>query len=390
MRVLDIAYYTILRNIKDKKRTFMKIFIPIVIILLVGTALKREFQVGNINVIKVCYFDEDKSNTSGNFNEFLASEDVQKYLRVEEVKSYEEGEKLVKDKAVTSFIYIHKGFEQNVSMGNKADIQVIGDKTLGFKETIIMNIVDSFVNSANTMGAIVRLGENKPTITNTKTIIDTPINNSGKVPGSMDYYAVTILVMTLMRGALYGSEEIGEDLFEVIGKRMKSTPVKNMELLIGKAIGAILNVFLEGTIIIAFTKFVYHVNWGNNLGMILLICLSLSVLSTIFGALVCLATGDIRSASSVIGILVQIFTFVSGGYVLITADDKIFALVQHLMPNYLAQTAIFDSIYSGPINENYQFFNTNGYIIAMWSISLLLLVITAFVGRRKYSDGISK
>lgn len=390
MRILDIAFYTVLRNVKDKKRMFFKLLIPVVIILLVGTALKREFQVGNIDVINVSYLDEDKSNTSANFDKYLNSDEVKKYLNIKSVQSYDDGEKLVKEKEVTAFIYINKGFEEKLNTGSKANIQVISDKNSNLKEEIVNNIIDSFINGANTMGAMEKLGVSKPTIISSSTIIDTPINNSGKTPRSIDYYAVTILVMTLMRGALYGCEEIGEDFFEVIGRRMKSTPVKNIELLIGKAIGAIFSVFLQGIILIIFTKFAYGVNWGNNVGMILLVCLSLSVLSTILGALVCLITGEIGSASGIIGILVQIFTFVSGGYVIIIDDNKIFALIQHLMPNYLAQTAIFNSIYSGPINENYHFLSTNGYILAMWIVSILLLAITSFIGRRKFNVSISK
>ena len=45
----------------------------------------------------------------------------------------------------------------------------------------------------------------------------------------MDYYAITMLALTLMYGALYGSFGMAEDIEEKTVIRIKSSPTKEYE-----------------------------------------------------------------------------------------------------------------------------------------------------------------
>lgn len=62
MTILNIAYYTLLRNIRDVKSMLNMILMPIVLILILGNALSSAFQVQSIGKTAVAYVDNDNAD----------------------------------------------------------------------------------------------------------------------------------------------------------------------------------------------------------------------------------------------------------------------------------------------------------------------------------------
>ena len=98
---------------------------------------------------------------------------------------------------------------------------------------------------------------------------------------------------------------------------------------------------------IAFTRYAYGVNWGENLPLILLITFTLVLLSIGLGTMIAMVTRNEMLAGSILNGLIPVFTFIAGGYYRFSIPGKFFSALQHLSPNYLAQTAIFNTIYGG-------------------------------------------
>lgn len=382
MNIFHVAYYTVLRNLRDRKSMASMLLLPIILILILGSALSSSYSVSAIGKTSVAYLNKDAGEGSKYFNEFLKNEEIEKMLRITNVETFEEGKNLISNNKVSGLIVINEDYSDLLKAGNKGIIEVYsGNK--GFRVSFIQNIIDSFINGANTITAMQRLGSTSVNYSRVSNIEEMPITTEGKLPRAIDYYAITMLAMILMYGALYGCHGIGEDFIEGKGKRMRTTPIKPFEIFIGKTIGTVFSIECQALVLILFTKFVYKANFGENLGTIIFISLTLATFSTGLGAMLAMVIGDRMKASSILSLAIPVFTFISGGYTKIEAGNSIFSKIMYLSPNYLAQSAMFSTIYGEPVTSNIQLLNSTQCIIMLWILSAILFLIASVFGRRR-------
>lgn len=383
MRIFHVAYYTILKNLRDKKSMASMLLLPIVLILILGTALSGAFKITDLKAIQVCYLNNDKGTMSQYFDDFLSSEEIKDMLEVEKVATIEEGKKLVGNEKVTALILINESYSDDIKSGKKANIEVYTGRYTGFSTSVVKSIIESFVEGANTVGAVQRLNVSQVNYTRTESVVESPITTNGKRPRAIDYYAVTMLVMILMYGTQYGCQGIGEDYLENRGKRVKTTPIKPYEQFIGITLGHVFTVMCQSVVLLLFTKYVYKVNWGNNVPMILLISFTLSSLSIALGIMFTVLIKDRMKATTILSLIVPIMTFLAGGYTPIFVGDSMFARIMYISPNYLAQTAFFNTIYGQPITSNIQLLSTVECVGVLWIITIIFFIISSVSGRRQ-------
>ncbi|MDF2675235.1 MAG: hypothetical protein K0R09_3507 [Clostridiales bacterium] len=382
MNIFHVAYYTVIRNLRDRKSMASMLLLPIILILILGSALSSSYEVSNIGKTSVAYLNKDTGETSKYFDEFLKNEEIEKMLSITNVETFEEGKNLISNDKVSGLIVINEDYSDLLKAGNKGIIEVYsGNK--GFRVSFIQNIIDSFINGANTITAMQRLGSTSVSYTRVSNIEEMPITTEGKLPGAIDYYAITMLAMVLMYGGLYGCHAIGEDFIEVKGKRMRTTPIKPFEIFIGKTIGTVFSIECQALVLIFFTKFVYKANFGENLLTIIFISLTLATFSTGLGVMLAMITGDRMKASSILSLAIPVLTFISGGYAKIEAGNSIFSKIMYISPNYLAQSAMFSSIYGEPVTSNIQLLSSTQCIIMLWILSAIVFLIASVFGRRR-------
>lgn len=383
MRIFHVAYYTILRNLRDKKSMASMLLLPIVLILILGNALSGAFTVDNMDSIPVCYLNSDKGAMSKYFDDFLDSEEIKDLLSVKKVDTFDEGKSLVNDKKARALIIISEDYSKDIEAGKKADIEVYTSRYSEFSASVVNNVIDSFIDGANTVEAMQRLNASNFNYTRAESIVESSITTNGKRPRAIDYYAVTMLVMILMYGTQYGCHGIGEDYLENKGKRIKTTPIKSYEQFIGITLGHVFTVMCQSVVLILFTKYAYKANWGGNMPGILLISFTLSVLAIALGMMLSVLLKDRMKASAVLSLIVPIMTFIAGGYAPLNAGSSAFAKIMYISPSYLAQTALFNTIYGQSITTNIQLLNTTECIGIMWAVTIIMFIIASVSGRRE-------
>lgn len=383
MNILYIAASTIKRSFRDKKSLFRSILMPIIFIIILGTALSNMFENPHIDKINVAYLNMDKGTVSQSFEQFLNMDDIKKILNVKQVDSFEEGQKLVTDKKAASLIIVPKGYSDDIKSGEKGNIEIYKSKYADFTSSIVKSIVECFNSGGNTQSAMSLNNMAKLAYSRYSAMKETSISIEGKRPRAIDYYAVSIVVLAIMNSALFASSSVGEDYFETVGSRIKSTPIRKYEIFFGKLIGCVFTSVIKAGIVIAFSKFVYGANYGNSWGMIAFIVFTTAVMACAFGMMMCMLVGNTAKASSIISLLVNVFTFIGGGYVAIIAADMNVSKTMHLSPNFYAQTALFNTIYPDGFKATYQFYTTQGYILQMWYFTIIMFVILFLVERRK-------
>ncbi len=376
MVIINQIYYTIKRIFANSRAVLTKLLSFIVLILILGSAFSNAFDPLSLDKVKVAYFVGDTGESGKAFIDSMKDIDsINEYIELVPVSSFEKGEKALADQKAEAFIFIPKNFSEQVAQKDvQNDIEIYQRKYSGINATVIENVVESFVNGMNTAAAVFEMKGNLESFEfkADEGLSLEPLTASGNAPTSMGYYAVAMFLMMLLYGADYGCTGVSEDYLEVIGDRHKVSPLNPAARYAGKMIGLSLVSFIQGVIIIIFTRLVYKVDWGDNIPMILLITLTFSVLTTTLGAMLCLITRDEMKGSNLVLIAIIAFTFLAGGFV---ATD--FPVIEYISPSYYAKTAIFNTVYNGSSSVVFR------CIGIMWAITLVLGVISILAARRK-------
>ncbi len=382
MNMLNIAYYGIIRNLRDRQSLSLMILLPLMTTLILGTALGSSFNnISSISKTTICYINEDKGWAGEAFHEFMNSEDVKAFIELKGVSTYEEGVKLIRDRKASSIVMIDSDFSQKLNLGEKVNIKVYNSQYNSYRASIVKSLIDSFIITSNSMLAIESLGDNDFVLMSDSNIEEIPISITGKLPRAIDYYAVTMLVMSIMYGTMYGANLIAEDRYQRTEIRLKSSPLKNYQLFVGRLLATIITLILQVFIIIGCTKYVFKANWGNNMPFILFTCFSAIIMAVGIGIMVYSVFKDSGKVSMILSLAVMVFTFLGGGYFPIgDFGPKTRALASYLSPNYMIQRVLFNNIYGGNPVE------IQTYLIVIWGITIASFAISSLVGRRKLDE----
>ena len=184
----------------------------------------------------------------------------------------------------------------------------------------------------------------------------------------MDYYAVTIMVMTLMYGAAIGAKEFELNLKGDMGKRLRNTPAGTVRILAAKIISSIFIVFIQGMIIVLLSKYVFDANWGNNMGIVMGYVALGAVFSTELGIMICVLVNNAELVGGVLTMLVPLTTLMSGGFFKIS-----FGGMEKSFPNYQLQNLLFQTIYQGNTKSiSSSLIYVVGAIVVMFAVSVIV------------------
>jgi ABC-2 type transport system permease protein len=376
MKVLNIAYYTVLRNFRDYKTLALMLLLPIILIIILGSALGSVFTPDNISTTKICYLNEDKNFMSDALESFLYSEEIVKLIKVKVVRSKEEAFELIKSDNATALIVMSADFSEKIQKGEKAAIEIYNSKHSSFRASIVQSIMNGFVRGTNAQLVVKQMSNISSEYKTFDNLQETSVTTEGNTPRAIDYYAVTMMVMTIMYGTSYGNFALKEEKQLNTSIRLASAPIKYSEVILGKLLGSIVTIFLQAMLIILLTKEFFNVNWGGNILFIMFVCFSLSLLAVGLGMMVSNLGKNPQATGALLNFGVNITTFIAGGYFPASQMGPAIEKLGYISPNFLAQQAMFNIIYGGSVTQ------TINAMLAIWAIAVIAFIIAGFTERR--------
>lgn len=370
MNFLTIAKYRIIQYMRDKKSLVSMLIIPVLLIAILGNALgnSEDFAAKNIGKINVLYVNNASGTSGENFENFINLKELSDIIKPTKTENIDEGKKLIEKKQYEALVV----YDENI----EGKFKVVGSDYNSLKVSIVKNIMDAYADKANSFEALAKLKTRDFSIKQSNNIDSQVITISGKKPSATDYYAITMLIMIIMFGAIYANFAIDKDYYSAVGGRIKSAPVRLWQVFLGEGIGVVFTLLWQIIILLAVSRFVFKVNFGNNLPVIFITALSLAIMSTMLGIFACMITKKGLYGLALLNILVPIFTFLGGGFVKIDFGQGLLGKLSRITPNYLAQNAIFKSIYGGASNEIFL------SILGIWIITFVLFIGAKLAGRR--------
>ena len=376
MKVFNVFWMTVLRNIRDSGSFTQMLLMPIVLIFILGNALGGAFTPTEIGQVRSALVGHIPGTDSDVVMDFLEIDEITNLLQIREVESLEAGRLLMTEGWAHAVVDV-SALRTMQSQDGPVPIKVEGLSERSFSGDVLTTILESFVRGANTVEARVQLGDFRLQHEYLGPYLQEESVAGSAAASAVDYYAVTMLVMIILYGAIYASSGMAEDFLEPVGQRLRSTPVAPMALFTGKVLGVVFTLVWQIVILIAFTAIVYDVNWGTQPWAIAGIAFSAAVFATALGVMTLTAVRDGRIATTVLNVLIPVSTLVAGGYVRIDHPGPLFGFLQRLSPSFLAQTALFNSIYGGGTQQ------TLLYVGTLWILTFVMFGAGAFFVRRE-------
>lgn len=300
MRVLCIAWYDLIRLLRDRTPLLIIMVIPIILTVVMGFAYGSG-STEEAPKISVGIAADDQSG--------FVRELIERIKQDTSIKAIEMSRKQViegiKESELEAGFIIPEGFTENIKEG-KTGIHVLKQPaSTGYvvAQQVIMaaftglNIkeaskvyFDNFLevskmeNRELIVSRITERFEKKLEGPSTVTVEDIRVSGSEE---SLDFdgmaqSSIGITVMFVMFTVILGVGVILEDKKNRTWERLSSTPVGTATIMLGKVLGVFLKSWIQVGILILFGHFVLGVGWGNSLhATILLISVYLLCLTTL-------------------------------------------------------------------------------------------------------------
>ncbi|GFZ32996.1 ABC transporter permease [Clostridium zeae] len=375
MNIVSIALKELKSTIRDTRTLVFMMAFPLVLILVLGTALSGVFGSDkSISLVKISVIYKDNSNKefSKYFDEFIK-------------QSGKEGMKFEKaDNEAEAVTEVEKRKYQAYIEINNEGVKLYENDRDSIEGSIIEGMLKGFIDKYKLVSEVVKVKpEAVATVINASNMnnyIKETSLNSKKVSSSIDYYAVSMTTMIALYGAISACFLIRGERLNKTASRLISAPLKKSEILIGKILGGIGANFLCVLLVVVVSKFAFKANWGDNLGLILLVLLTEVILAVSLGLGVSYLAKKPETPRTVVMLIIQVASFVGGAYFPIDDIDNyggILKLLVKLSPLSWSNEAINKVIYSG---------NNAAIIPAVvfnMTVACLFLIIASVISGRR-------
>ncbi|MFC4075690.1 ABC transporter permease [Salinithrix halophila] len=261
--------------VKEKGNFFFLIVMPILFIVMFGSIF------GNQNdTITVHYADRDVSKTSEDFLDRLKHIDG---FKLKSVKASSDKTLIqqIRDGKLASLLVIPKGFGKELQTGKPVDLRFYRDAAATDTSAPIQAVLENLANgyrdqklsgvlaamgktgeeADRTLQPPIRIREVKETTTHTDAVTQI-------VPGYTVMFVFFIMMTMVSR--FHKDKESG------MVSRLRSTPVKPLEYLLGMWIPALIMVLIQCTVLLGFGHIFYDLHLGDLVAIALLVlCLAI-------------------------------------------------------------------------------------------------------------------
>lgn len=340
MNMIRIMAKEFKQTMRDWKANTMMILFPIVLIIILGAAFSGAF--GNeidLSGIKVQYTAGSSQALKESFQAFTEEIGRELSITFEETADEAEGMKNIQDGEYSAFIQLE---------GDPDEIKIYKNARYDFDANLVESMLRTFVERYDAIAAIAR---SNPAMLQ-EIMSDTAMDfveiealDKKKQPGSLDYYAVSMLTLILMYASITGFSGIKSEQNGKTGSRILCGPVRKFEFLVGKVVGGITVTLVQAAIVILFSKSVLKANWGNDLLTIFMLIITEALMTISMGAGVAFLIKSEGAAQAVLNGIIPVVVLLGGGYVPITQMGEAIVRISVISPLRWLNTAIFRIIY---------------------------------------------
>ncbi|WP_138495876.1 ABC transporter permease [Paenibacillus pinistramenti] len=372
MNILRIARKELLIQFRNKQTFTFMIAFPIVLILILGTALSSAFS-SNISVsdLKLLYKENVQNQqleaSWQDFSQILQKEGVQ-------LTKWEEGtdgQQAVMDGQYTAYAEL-----------NDDGIHYYGSSQQTIENNIIQGMLSVYADRYNLASAALKANPASvqtimASVDSFGSFIKETSLNKEKQPGAIDYYAIAMSTMIALYASMSSSSLIQSERNRKTSIRLSASPATKGQIFAGKVIGATLINFVCVLVVVLFSALAFRADWGTHYVAVGLVLLTEVALAVSFGLLCGYLFKD-GSGRAFLVIVIQVVSFLGGAYFPTDDATGIFKNIVLISPLRWANHALNDIIYSDRAAAALPVIGLNVALVA-----LFLIISGLFMRRRE-------
>lgn len=399
MKKLLKLFFLDFRLLTKNKLFYLKLILfPSILILILGTVFSDSDS--KVEAFDVAFYnaDADDQISLGDVlkDKAFKQDNLKEIINLKDVKSYDEGKRLIKEGEVAAFVYVPKGFTRAVMNDEKTNIDLIGNNNKGINKNIVETVLDSFSRSVKTMSVeqkeIVKQihAANNTSKDKVEKVINrllnnndisveidkTATNNNTVSIDSMQYYSIAMVVMFSIMTAFVLVHGIVDERQNHTLFRIKSTPTLNIQYVLGKLIGIIFAILMQMAAVIFISRIIFQMNWGNLFDIFIIT----TVYAFAIGSVILFwgfTAKDHVSVSSMASPILYIFSFLGGSFISKNSLPDSLRVIQEIIPNGKAINCYLK------VKQGLGFENIYIDLLQLMGIGLIFVFINIMVYKRK-------
>ena len=317
-----LIHHELRRMIRAKETFWLLIFMPLLLIFILGNALSGffDFEDRRIDPVAVglVVLDEASAETAG----ALGSEEMAKWLSVRGYPDKERMQDALENGEIGYGVVVPEHFAEKVASGSEAVWELYPGRNADnnrMAESVIGALLDriNFVQSAaialGSPQAAEAAAAGATAAAGDYVKVMSP-DMSGRDYSALQYYAAHMLVMFLLYAGMAAGLSIVEEKESRTMDRIYAAPVKPSHVLAGKIAGHGLVGIGQTLIIIVFTLAFYGVEWGSRYVQLLAACLFTVAASVSLAVIIAALAPKVRTYQMIFMALTMGMTFLSGGF----------------------------------------------------------------------------
>lgn len=342
--------------------------------LILSFAFGSAFELSDFDEIDIAYAAEDDAESTREYFDALSENDsFDGLVAFHEVEDFDEGRAKVQEEDYGAFIYAKKEFGEQIDDEDaQATLEVYSELYSGINYIVVSSVVDGFNNGANALWAARSLDQQLAADALSEESINQETVEQDRKMTALIYYAVGMLLFMMLFGTEYGSFGISEEYLGTMQMRSRLAPQKQWQMIIGKLSAYSLVQLLMAAIFMVATTLALGMDWGSNIGLVLLVVYSFGVMAIALGMAFMAITRDMDRTTVLIQVSVIGFTLLAGGFI---ATE--FGGLEFISPNLYAREALFDAIFGDNIDGVWK------NLGILWAITAVLVVVSSIASARK-------
>ncbi|UVI29083.1 ABC transporter permease [Paenibacillus spongiae] len=334
MNILRIAVKELM-VFRDFKMLAFMLVTPVVLILILGTALSSSFNgSAAIGDIRVLYQDNSApgSALAAQWESFSREAGTSGVL-FEKADGKTDGMGAVQNNRYTGYAVI-----------SDSGLNYYGNSRSTLESSIVEGMLSAFADRYKLAAEVAKTDLKEPAAGGGDYVQEVSLD-AAKQPGSMDYFAVAVTTLIILYSALSAEHLIKNEIKQHTAVRLMASPVTRAEILTGKILGTLVLNFLFMVIVVLVSKYVFNANWGDNLGLVFLVLSTEIVFALGLGLGISYVVRE-GASGAVIMIIVQLAAFLGGSYYPVEDTTGIMRTLSDYSPLQWTNDAILKLIYA--------------------------------------------
>ena len=375
--------YTLKTLFRKKSLMFWTFAFPLFMATFFNMAFADIIEDDQLKVIDIAIINNDEFNNNKLYKETfknLSDKDNKDRLFKTKYTSKEKAKKLLEDGKIEGYLELNKNEPKLTFQSN------------GINQTIIKYVVDE-IHDTEKMIMTMQIDYSKGLV-NIEEKIDNYLNSNeiklvNKANDNLDYMMIeyyTLIAMTCLYAGSIGMIAIGETLpyLKGNGKRTSISPAKKSSIVFGSVLASFIVQLMTLGLLYLYTIFVLNINYGDDIGYIILLSLIGSLAGISMGLL--LGTHLKSSESTKTGIMIAITMagcFFSGmmGVGMKYVIDKNMPIINKINPANM----ITDGFYALYYYTSYNRYWLN--VISLLIFSAIAITLSCIkIGRARYDS----